>query len=384
VKVSSQINKKLLVITECPKLSPNGFGKMLGNLLQDYNNTNCLIFFTNYDCIGYKDKQNIFLHLPLHKSRRYFFLMKIGLYPEWRGKYSTIWIKRKLNVFSPEIVYSLSYQEDTILYADYVSKILKIPHILHIADSPFKKDPSEKLKKAVNNAASCIAISNLMANDFKDIFNKKWEIVYNGSIVKKNNRTNKNKEELIVRYIGILHKRQHSNSIEDVIDAVDKNNQLNRVKIKLEIYGYENPKSWLSSKNKSENVIFKGPFDENKYERLILDTDILLLPITFNEDILESYRYSFPAKLSDYIASGKPILYYGPVETATNEELRQINSATLITKRDINLIVKSFVEIESVQISKNSKSPITKIQSERYSAKSQLRVFDSIMNNISK
>ena len=72
------------------------------------------------------------------------------------------------------------------------------------------------------------------------------------------------------------------------------------------------------------------------YETLILEADVLLLPITFNEDILESYRYSFPAKLSDYIASSKPILYYGPVGTATSEELQQINSATLITKRDIN------------------------------------------------
>ena len=57
--------------------------------------------------------------------------MLIGLYPEWRGKYSTIWLRRKLKGFTPDIVYSLSYQEDTILYADHVSKTEKTSHLAY-------------------------------------------------------------------------------------------------------------------------------------------------------------------------------------------------------------------------------------------------------------
>ena len=226
---------------------------------------------------------------------------------------------------------------------------------MHIADSPFEKNPSKRLNNAIKDAASCVAISNLMAKHYQGIFKRNWEVIFSGSQIRRCNKVN-NQNILNIRYLGILHERQHSNSIEDVIDAVEKYNLLQESKLNLEIYGCENPASWLSSKAKRRNVVFKGYFDGAKYNKLLEEADILLLPITFNKNALLSYRYSFPAKLSDYISSNKPILYYGSSETATKEALEEIESATLITTKSVKLLVES-LKLITKQISnyKNEK-----------------------------
>jgi len=277
--------------------------------------------------------------------------MLVGYSPEWRGRYSHIWLKRKLRNFHPDLLYSLSYQEDTILYAHFVSKQLKIPHILHIADSPFSEKPSNRLTTAIQSADECIAISSLMANYYESIFNKKWKVLFNGYQKFKKHPIICNKDKIVIRYTGVLHEMQHSEAIEDIILAIEKiNNENPAKKIILEFYGSENPLRWLSSKTQKENIIFNDCFKEEDYESILLGANLLLLPITFNKETGKSYRLSFPAKLPDYLASGNAILYYGPKETAAAQFLETIPNIGMITNQCTEIIInwlKAFINDNS-------------------------------------
>jgi hypothetical protein len=296
--------------------------------------------------------------------------MLVGYSPEWRRRYSHIWLKRKLRNFHPDLLYSLSYQEDTILYAHFVSKQLKIPHILHIADSPFYEKPSNRLTTAIQSADECIAISSLMANYYESLFNKRWEVLFNGYQKFNKHPIICNKDKIIIRYIGVLHEMQHSEAIEDIILAIEKiNNENPPKKIKLEFYGSENPLSWLSSKTQKENIIFNNRFAEENYESILFGASLLLLPITFNKEIGKSYRLSFPAKLPDYIASGKAILYYGPKETAAAQILKIIPNIGMITNRYPGIIInwlKAFIndDLKSSINTKTNDTNITKLSME--------------------
>ena len=66
-----------------------------------------------------------------------------------------------------------------------------------------------------------------------------------------------------------------------------------------------------------------------------------IIPSSFKEEKHRHYRYSFPTKLPELIASGRPILSYGPKETATNRILETNNQGLRIHDRSVTKLVES-------------------------------------------
>ena len=62
---------------------------------------------------------------------------------------------------------------------------------------------------------------------------------------------------------------------------------------------------------------------------------------SFYEEKYRHYRFSFPTKLPELIASGRPILSYGPKETATNRILETNNLGLRIHERSVPKLVES-------------------------------------------
>ena len=65
------------------------------------------------------------------------------------------------------------------------------------------------------------------------------------------------------------------------------------------------------------------PLDK-KFE-LMEQAHCFLIPSSFNPNKHEHYKYSFPTKLPELIACGRPILSYGPADTSANRLLDQHN-----------------------------------------------------------
>jgi glycosyltransferase involved in cell wall biosynthesis len=56
--------------------------------------------------------------------------------------------------------------------------------------------------------------------------------------------------------------------------------------------------------------------DDGAYFTMLAATDALMLPINFDSETVDYIRYSMPTKVPAYMASGTPILVYGPREVA--------------------------------------------------------------------
>lgn len=62
--------------------------------------------------------------------------------------------------------------------------------------------------------------------------------------------------------------------------------------------------------------------------------DTLLLPVSFDPVAARFLRLSLPGKLAEYLASGTPVLYYGPADVAQARFLERERCAVLVTERD--------------------------------------------------
>ena len=106
-----------------------------------------------------------------------------------------------------------------------------------------------------------------------------------------------------------------------------------------------------------------------------------VIPSSFKEEKHQHYRYSFPTKLPELIASGRPILSYGPKETATNRILKSNNLGLRIHDRSIPKLVES-LEILVSQYQESVKkfasfSPTTR---EKFSADGVRRKLKNILS----
>jgi hypothetical protein len=102
-------------------------------------------------------------------------------------------------------------------------------------------------------------------------------------------------------------------------------------------------------------------------ERLIA----LSFPSSFKEEKHQHYRYSFPTKLPELIASGRPILSYGPKETATNRILETNSLGLRIHERSVPELVESLETLVShYQESIKKFAPVTPTNLEKFSADS--------------
>jgi glycosyltransferase involved in cell wall biosynthesis len=63
--------------------------------------------------------------------------------------------------------------------------------------------------------------------------------------------------------------------------------------------------------------------DDGVFFRTIAATNVLVMPVNFDADSVRLIRYSMPTKLPAYLASGTPILVYGPAGVAQVEDARR-------------------------------------------------------------
>ncbi len=143
---------------------------------------------------------------------------------------------------------------------------------------------------------------------------------------------------LILTFIGGLYSYLHKDSIEDILNAVSKLNS-EGIPIELHLYGERFPKSFLEREISQKGIIHHGlvmPL-EKKYE-IMKNADAFVIPSSFDHKINQDYQYSFPTKLTEFIASGKPVIYYGPNNTATSNFCKKHKGINVIDTKSQNSI----------------------------------------------
>ena len=338
------LNRKVLLITETPPNSPNGFGVTLKCLFKD---TAHRVLYTDAAYCEHGENNRFTLaQVPYHRSKKHLLSFLIGRIPEWRNHYSKSWLRKNL----PEtysVVYAFVYSTNCLQYASWIADKQKLPLIVHLADysSGLETPP---ITKIIKRCSKLICITEEMKTKFENMLGRKdIEVLHNGaeSMCFKLSAPSltcfNEKNPFRLCFLGGLFAHLHSDCIEDIFEAIRKLRK-ETPRLEFHLYGQINPMNFLQEKIYASGVNHHGivmPLDK-KYE-IMEQAHCFIIPSSFNTRYHEHYRYSFPTKLPELIASGRPILSYGPSDTATNRLLKTNNLGILLHQRSVDKLVQS-------------------------------------------
>jgi hypothetical protein len=118
-----------------------------------------------------------------------------------------------------------------------------------------------------------------------------------------------------VRYVSFLGgiNQLYLSALRNLLHEISRwNETANIFKLRLGIMTYTDPRLVESELGKSENMeILYGRSDAECHHRLIRSWAIFL-PYTFKEEHRLMVSTSFPSKLAESLAAGRPLLVYGP------------------------------------------------------------------------
>lgn len=343
-------NSKILLVTETPPGTPNGFGVTLECLFKETAHD---VLFTDAAFIAHGKKNGYVLgQVPYHRSIRHLLKFAWGDIPEWRNCYSKAWQRRNVRK-SYRLVYAFIYSTDCLRFAHSVAQHKDLKLIVHLADHS-QDFTTKEMCKLLNSCAGLVCITNKMAKKYEHMLGRQdIEVLHNGAenrcleIPTPDTGPFNENNPLIVCFLGGLFSHLHGDCIEDVIQAIS---QIRRTKpwIKFHLYGQRQPSNFLQETLQSDGCMHHGiimPL-EKKFD-IMEKAHCFIIPSSFNPESHKHYRYSFPTKLPELLASGRPILSYGPSDTSTNLLLNADNLGIRIHQRSVKILVDVFERIEA-------------------------------------
>jgi len=175
-------------------------------------------------------------------------------------------------------------------------------------------------------AKKIIVISEEMFDEYSKKFPGKYYIAMNSIEIKKNaNKIRESKIKLL--YSGNLELNRWKTLL--LLSSVIQ--RLN-IDIEFDIYSLSRPSNYIMSKfKKYDRTTFKGAISSEELNIIRLKYDILVHVESFNITTRIITRLSISTKISEYLASNRPILAIGPNNIASIRYLERIKAAEVVT-----------------------------------------------------
>ncbi|MCA1851047.1 MAG: hypothetical protein LC647_01235, partial [Beggiatoa sp.] len=145
-------------------------------------------------------------------------------------------------------------------------------------------------------------------------------------------------EPLLTRYVGGLADDMGLRSLMDVAEVVDKLHE--EIGVRLEIH---TTRTWKAKADavfgRSRGVsVHEAGISEEGYRKLLIGCHLLFIAYNFDARSIAYVRYSMANKMPECLASGVPVLAYGPMAIATVAYLAEHRVAEVVTTRDPALL----------------------------------------------
>jgi glycosyltransferase involved in cell wall biosynthesis len=120
--------------------------------------------------------------------------------------------------------------------------------------------------------------------------------------------------------------------------------------------------------------------DRATYLKKLCGADLLLLPVNFDADTIRYIQYSMPTKVPEYLASGVPILVYGPAQVAQVEYAEQAKWGYVVTEPGVEQVELGLRRlIEDIELRARLSRTARRIATERHDAEIVRRDFEAAL-----
>ena len=118
----------------------------------------------------------------------------------------------------------------------------------------------------------------------------------------------------------------------------------------IDVYSAESRTEILSHLTQDSGICFRGAIGAEDVKKVIGESMAVIHTESFDKSIAKSIRYSVSTKIADSLASGTPLIAYGPADVASIEYLKENDAALVITSEDeLKERLKAFFEDESLR-----------------------------------
>lgn len=270
----------------------------------------------------------------------------LGLYHVVSRSYLSEEFKQWLREYKPELLYIQVSNLETIRFASQLISFLQVPVAIHMMDDwpstisasglfcrLWKRKIDTEFQKLLDKIDLHLSISDAMSQEYQKRYGKKFVGFHNPinlSEFKQKAEQENHKGIFRILYVG----RIGYANIHSIVKFAKtlSTYQHKSMSLQLDIY---TPDADSRDINKLRNISGTKIFHPVKHEMipgLLLQYDLLFLPLDFTEKGLKYAQFSIPTKASEFMISGVPILVFAPAETATAQLFVNNNCGCCVTE----------------------------------------------------
>lgn len=287
--------------------------------------------------------------------------------------------------FKPQIIYTLGASIAIMRLVNQLSDLMNIPVVLHFMDNwseyiqwennlllvPYKHLLKKEMMGCLKRCKLVITISPSMAKAYQKKFNKECLVLMN--TVDTSQRTcsiSKTDEITHFVYAGGLHLDRWK-ALKDIACSIFQTSG-NGI---LDIYTSENNRKLYQKEFDSLPVMFHNAVPHEQVEGIYSKADVLIHTEIESEQLKGYFKYSISTKIPEYLATAKPILFYGPKDMKLFEYLSENQVAlTAGTKEELKSCVERLLSEEDfTQMGLNARC-LAKKKHDRNTNQNELRV----------
>lgn len=214
-----------------------------------------------------------------------------------------------------------------------VARDYRLPIVTYIGDDfYFVKRPatllgrwhSSALKKKIARLLTAsrhnVVICQALKEQYEGAFGTPCDVVMTGTSQPIAAVPRVTERPTTITYMGnICCNRYHS--LLAIGQALDRLNEANGTAFTLAIYTAERAEEMLSPLREIKSIRLCGFVSGKAYARVFADATLFLHTEAFDEESIDLVRHSVSTKIADSLASGVPLLAYGPREVASMRHL---------------------------------------------------------------
>jgi len=180
---------------------------------------------------------------------------------------------------------------------------------------PFSARRRELLREAVNRANTRFGVSREMVAHYAEVYRNSWQVAHNGiqrELIAKRERLDCDTKHVMLA--GDINEFRFD-AVLAFAEAIERHNRRSNDSIEFVVLGdvAEQLRAPLSA---LDGVSLLGRLPHSVCLNAMQKADVLYLPLAFSRHAARISRYSMPTKLPEYLATGKPVLFHAPFDSA--------------------------------------------------------------------
>ncbi|WP_416672048.1 FkbM family methyltransferase [Egbenema bharatensis] len=267
--------------------------------------------------------------------------------------------------FTPDVIYYRPVADRPFLHDFACSLIdqLDVPTVIHIVDdwperlryqdSALYEKFDRSFRKLLNQAAARMSICQAMSTAFQQRYGVEFtafaNCIYPEDWESSEPETNGSQAEMgdrpfTIRYLGSLATDMTHDSVLDIARAVAELQAERSVQLEIYTTKYWKDRIMDTFASLPGVSVYDAEFGE-AYRRLLKTADALLIAYNFDADSIRYVRYSMANKFPECLASGTPVLVYGPIDVATVAYAAETGCTQVLLERNSERLRNTIKEL---------------------------------------